>query len=224
VFWLIVGCLFVLLLVAYFAGARKGQTWGKVLLVLCVIALVAAVLRQALCTRTEGGGGAQIAATEQERVRRAAELLGQALKERLDPGGRIFILAPENSAMGTPLDRFWTEGLSSGLQDPSWTRAGCRYLSAPAGTPAVVTDEVFSEAVAEASGEADAIVSFAGLPAGFEQAEGLRGSEGRPAVAAFFPSSGRPNLALISKWLKDGDLQAAVVEDETGVHLQTPGD
>ena len=216
-FWVIVAFLSALLLVSYLAGAKKGRAWGKVVVVLCVLALIGVVLTRALSGPTQRTGAKALATTEQARMRQAAELLGRELKSLVKPGCRLLIFAPENSVMGTPLEGAWTDGLCKGLGDTSWKRAGGRLLSRAGGESDCVTVEALSEAIAEAAGEFDAIVSFAGLPVDLEQATAFKPSGQRPVAVAFFPLSSRADMALIRRWIADGRLKAAVVEGEAGL-------
>lgn len=219
--WLLVVVFFIGIVVSYVAAKKTRAAWGKPVMVVCTLCLVLVVLDRAFFKVLSGVGGklpVDSRAVLGSKAQRSGELMGQGLKQaRLKAGARILILGPYPPQGGPDSDVMmaqWDEGLTKGLGDSPWTKAG--YFG-----PAPGTAESLSEGIAGYEGEFDAVVSFNGLPKDLSELNVYQLSE-RPMVGGFF--EGRLDLETIRGWLKDGLIQAAVLKDEAGeLKLYTPG-
>ena len=205
--------LFIGVLVAYVAGVRQGAGWGKPVLAICTLGLVAVVLLRAC----GGPGGGEV--DDQARVIRdtadSAELLGSLLKGNIPASGaQILILLGMRAEGGPGLIEYregWQKGFDKALGPDGWEMVG-RYSSIE---PADGLSDWLDEYAAEHGENIDAVVSFFGLPEGLEDVI-FYDWEPRPKVVALFPAPRETDLGAIRRWLEDGYLMAAVVLDSEG--------
>ena len=202
----------VVLAVSYFKGVRQKQTWGTVLVVVCVLGIVGVIVERMLL-----GGRYSLAVAGEKMASGAsgtAQLLGKGLKGLVPAGGRIVVMgefSPQVRPSWPTLWSNWQKGLSDGLGDSTWQLAG--YYG-----PANGTAESVSGGLAAIEGGFDAVVSFYGLPDDLENLSIYQLGE-RPKVAAFFPSA---NLDRVRDWLSKGLIEAAVIEQgDAGLRLCT---
>jgi len=202
--WVLLAVFAVLLVVGYLCRRRP---WGRALIVACVLGVLGVLAYQLFFRGQSNLRVASVARATSNTT--SARLIGQGLKSYLAPESRIVVMAqfsPQVRPSWPMLWSSWQKGLSEGLADTSWKDAG--YVG-----PAPGTAQSLSEGLAAVEGQVDAIVSFAGLPDDLEQMS-IYASGTPPKVAAYFPIN--PNREAIRRWLKDGLIQAAVM-DEKGV-------
>jgi len=216
----IMAALLVGLLAAYLAGVKKGAAWGTPLLVLCAVGLVACAVYRLV---GRGGGGLPDMSLSEADAQQVAQLLGQGLKEHLEPSARLFVLYSVDDA-GQRFQKnreLWGAGLAAGLEDEAIEIVG--YATPEPGWPPTLREPgdagAFSIPLARAAAQFDALVSFTGLPADAEQMNIYQVAE-PPKVAAYFGSPG--DRAKVRSWLQKGLLQAAVLKEKDGLKLYTP--
>jgi len=209
-FWILV-VVFAAFLMFGYANFKNGRTWGKPLMILCTVGVVAVVL-----VRFAGGVGgvggadsAPIGGLDAEVE--AAEMIGEQLKGKLPAAGGVFFLGkpPVQGAM-TGFAYYmasWEKGLHATI-GRDWQRVG--YFGPCASEPPSPAEWI-SSALDNASGQIDLVLSFDGLPTDLEALNIYEMAE-RPLVAAFFPDGG--DEAVIRGWLQDGLLDVAVINDE----------
>ncbi len=209
--WVVLIVLAVVLFASYFHGVKQGRPGGRALVVLSAIGILV-VVGIKLFTPGPGLGPGQFEGTLPLDQREAARLLGEELKDELPPGSSIFFLGdvalPAMTGWGPAWD-MWSKGLTEGLGHDEWESAG--YFGPVSGTAI----ETISAALEEAE-EADAILSFAGLPADPEWL-GIYRLDNPPLVAVYFrrfySSAIAPDLGLIRAWLSDGLVQVVVLRE-----------
>jgi len=197
----------------YVRGVKAHKPWGKPALVGCCLALALVV-----GAKLPFGKGATEGPSRASLAYKKGRALGKGLRGALPAGGRVFFFSE------WPVDPqtrgAWQEaedGFSDGIGYRDWQREGVSF-------PSPSTAEGFSNEIAEVEDRIDAIVSFGGLPRDLEKVSVYKQPE-RPRVAAFFPSYPLlVNAGMIRKWLQDGLLDVAVVDDGSGLKLYTPGD
>jgi hypothetical protein len=199
-------------IVCYVRGVKPRKRWGKPALVGCCLALALVVGAKL----PFGKGAAAQGPSQASLAYKKGRELGKGLRETLPTGARIFFFSewPVN-----PQTRgAWQEaedGFSDGLGHRDWQREGVIC-------PSLRTAEGFSNELAGTEGKIDVIVSFGGLPRDLEKMSVYKQPE-RPKVAAFFPSYPLlVNAGMIRQWLQDDLLDAAVVDDGSGLKLYTP--
>jgi len=208
--WILVAVCAVLLI----AGCvKKQQPWGKVLIVVALLGVLGVLVhRYAFAQRATASGASERIAS---RTTQQARLLGQGLKDHLAPGSRIVFMgefSPRSRPSWPRIWGSWKAGISEGLGDTTWENAG--YVG-----PAPGTAQSISQGLADAGGEFDAIVSFAGLPADLADMSIYQVGP-PPKVAAYFP--GKPDRAMIRRWIEGGLIHAAVLDEAEGLALYTP--
>ena len=155
-------------------------------------------------------------------AQQVAQLLGQGLKEHIEPGARVFVLYSVDDA-GPQFARnkqLWQAGLTAGLKDEGVEILG--FATPEPGWPPTLRDPgdagAFSIPLARAPAQFDALVSFTGLPADLERVNIYQVSE-PPKVAAYFGTLG--DRAKVRSWIEKGLLQAAVLKEKGGSKLYT---
>lgn len=206
VIWIVLVVLVVLCVVGY---VNRGEPWAQWMLIVCCVGAVGVIIARATL---KGGQGDQAGITRRVATEAAgaAELLGGALREHVEPGTRMLVLAEFSPTVRPGWPLYWSsrrDGLTKGLGDIEWQYAG--YFGPTPGTAASL-----SAGLDQMAGEFDVVVSFNGLPADLEQMS-IYGYGDVPMVAAVFPL-GTADKALIRTWLTEDYLQAAVVEEERG--------
>jgi len=211
--WPLIIILCIGVVVSYLGGVRKGKAWGKIAAALCAVGVLA-VAGVKVMNRGPAGEvttGRSLTEVEYER----AKAIGAGLKGIVEPGCRIFILSSYGPMGGPGIDQAkdsWNRGLSDGLGDSTFRVVG--YYG-----PAPGTAESLSQGILQAEEQIDVLVSFQGLPQGLLDMSIYAEAE-PPRVAAYF--HGSPDMAPIRRWLNDGLLDVAVVEQNGVLTTHTP--
>jgi len=219
--WLLIIIAFIVLVAAYFKRVRgeQQQPWGKPVITVCAVVVVLVVLGKLLSSGTPGPS-LRVGLDEFDRLaqaeRRKALLIGQGLARRVPVPSRIFFLGAMPTDMRRDWDVVWPawkEGLSEGLGSTNWESLGY------AGPASALTTEEVSALLQEKLKGLDVLVSFGGLPAN-PQRLSIYKLESPPKVAVYFPL--QPDLEQVRRWLKDGFIQVAVVNENGKYRAYTP--
>jgi len=199
-------------IVAYVVGIKGNRAWGKPLLILCLVGLIAVVLQRAFIGRARLAERADIDRPAQD----SAMLLAQGIKGEVRPGSRIFFFSPIPPVIPTQMARYWMlweKGVNEGLGSTAWQKV---HIARPADNTAAA----FSESLLGREGEVDVVLSFVGLPDDLPQMVVYSWAV-PPTVAACFPYGA--DRARVRQWLQEGLIRAAVIQDGGSMKLYTPG-
>jgi len=204
--WVLSVGLFILVLAAYGAGVRKQAAWGKPVLALAVIGLIAVVGYKVFLAKPAKSFnvvGGSMTATESGR----AKAVAAGLKGLAPDGARALILVgydPRQMVRAyQPSLRSWLEGLRDGLEDQTVEIVGGYG-------PVAVEADFLSQGISEIAEDVDIIVSMGGLPADLEDLSIYEMST-PPLVGAVFDARDTTvGLDAIRGWLQSGLIQSAV--------------
>jgi len=205
--WIVLMVVFFLVaLVAYGAGVRRGAAWGKPVLALSVLLLILIVLDRAVL-HVVSGGPERAGLPEATEAARAGRLMGEALAGRLEEGGRVLVVGiagPEGAVQVA-------EG-GGGLEKALGERAGevVRHMCPPFAPESSVAQ------VAAERGPFAAVVFFS--PPGENELAALADTVDGP-TAAYFASEAQ--VDTVRTWLQDGLLSVAVIKTAQGLQTFT---
>ena len=214
--WIVIIVLaFAGVLVSYFAGVRRGTTWGAGLLVLCTLVLVGGVIAR-IAVRSGRPGPRTGAGKAQQTNELAATRIGEGLRDYVESGTRIFILGNFFPTDETNLPEYldlWKKGISKGLGDIEWTLVDYGQ----AGMGGMAGGSGFFEAVWDREGEFDVLVCMAGrLPPDLPNEVIYQFAE-TPVLAAWVGSLG----SRAQGWVEADLIPVVVVGDSEDMKLIT---